>query len=343
MRARWISLFAAVALIAPATAAPAPRSFDLVTFTAPDGFTVDASHADHVAVTRVGTKSYCLIGIYSAVDAKADLDASFAAEWTDIVGHSVDPVPVPATQRAAIGGATAVVGAAMTTSGGKPVMATLATIDAGAKVVSVFVLTPSQDDFKVYTPSIQALLNSMSVRRVEPPAPAPAAPDAPAAPAPAGNGDIPSPDHTLTFAELAGEWVHGEGSANTYVDSSTGVYAGYTSVQYDEKWTITPKGVITDVFHGVSSSSYAGAHGVDDTSTGPATIAKNNMLTIHWGKGKAMQMYLIRAWVVRPDGTTIMKLNGPMYRPSDVDERLFTDRKFNALYDETFIRAPKKK
>jgi hypothetical protein len=340
MRARSIPLFVAVALAAPATAAPAPRSFDLVTYAAPDGFTVDASHPDHVAITRVGSKSYCLIGIYSAVDAKGDLDASFAAEWNDVVGHSVDPVAVPATQRAQIGGATAAVGAAMTTSGGKPVMATLATIDAGAKVVSVLVLVPSQDDFKVYTPSIQALLNSMTVRRVAPPA-APATPDTPDAPAPEANGNPPQLDHTLTFAELAGDWGHGEGSSNTYVDSRTGVYDSYTSVQYAEKWTITPKGVVTNVYHGVSSGTYSGAHAVDETLVGPASISKNNVLTIKW-KGAAMQMFVIRGWRVAKDAT-ILILNGPYYAADQIDPRVFSDPHFAGNLDEQFVRKTKTK
>src|SRR5262249_38522330 len=160
--------------------------------------------------------SYCLIGIYTSADASADLDASFASEWKDVVGSAVDPVAAPATQHTTIAGAPAAVGIAATTTGGKPVVVMLATIDAGAKVVSVAAMTPSQDDFKVYTPSIQALLGSLTVKPVEP-----AATRAPAASTAVlvrmgGKITVSIAPRGLSLADLDGEWTNGYQSATTW-------------------------------------------------------------------------------------------------------------------------------
>jgi hypothetical protein len=51
-----IGALAALAATATASAAPAARSFDVVAYTAPDGFTIDDSRADRVSLA-VGTKA----------------------------------------------------------------------------------------------------------------------------------------------------------------------------------------------------------------------------------------------------------------------------------------------
>src|SRR5579862_7081866 len=99
----------AAALVAmPAYAAPAPRVFDLITYASPDGFTVDASASDHVVISRVGTKSSCVIGVFPGTPASDTLEASFAEQWSDIVLHSIDPIAAPQTARVTLAGATAV-------------------------------------------------------------------------------------------------------------------------------------------------------------------------------------------------------------------------------------------
>ncbi len=315
------SLALAAALIAvPARAAPAARTFDLVTYTAPDGFTV-AEQGDHVAITRVGAKSYCLIGIYRGTDAGADLDASFASEWANVVDTSVDPVAVPAVQHGSVGGAPAAIGAAMTTTGGKPVLAMLTTIDAGAKVVSILVLTPNQDDLKVYTPSITALANSLAIRRVEPPARA--APAAPAAPAPGGKTitrmggkiTVPNAPRGLTLADLDGEWTNGYESATTYVDAQTGVYAGYTANVADKKWVVSAKkGTIES--HTVGTHAGAGGtfQAVEDFRYKAQVTPDGDLVMIRAaGDNKTFEdHYLVKGWQVGPQ-LTIMVLGGDYY------------------------------
>jgi hypothetical protein len=321
MRTLLAVAIAAVAIIAPATqAAPAARTFDRVTYTAPDGFTVDASAADHVLIQRVGAKSYCLIGIYNSSDASDDLDASFAAEWKDIVDRSVDPVDVPASQHATVAGAPAAIGAAMTTTGGKPVLAMLTTIDAGARVVSILVLTPNEKDLAVYTPSITSLLNSLSVKRVEAASP-PASPDAASITVLGGKLSVTLAPRGMKLADLAGDWKNDDGSLTSYVSATTGAYAGFDSISTVTEWSIdAKKGTVNTNFHGVTAGN-GGARAVDEKTVEKITLGADGDLFLQPKRGEGAAMhYLLRGYQVYPQ-FTVMVLVGPFFDdgiPDDV-------------------------
>ena len=339
---------AAVLITAPALAAPAPRTFDLVTYAAPDGFTVQ-EQGGHVQISRIGTKSYCLIGIYASTDASADLDASFASEWNDIVNHSVDPVAAPVSQHATVGGAPAAVGAAMTTSGGKPVLAMLTTIDAGAKVVSIVVLTPDQDDLKVYAPSIATLMNGLAVKRIErasaPAAPPPAGdPPAEGKPIVAFGGEINLPvmPTGLSVADLDGEWKHDDSATTTYVTVATGAYAGYDAIQTKETWTFDgKKGSVEDDFLGVNLSS-GGGYAVTEKYHFKAALGADGdlALTPTDSKNRTVVHYLVRGWQVGPD-MTVLVVAGP-FRAGGIPDDMRQDRKKGFNLDEVWVRKNKK-
>jgi hypothetical protein len=303
---------ALAALIAPAQASPALRRFDLVTYAVPDGFTVQEA-GDHVAITRVGTKSYCLIAIFAGADAARDLDASFAAAWTSIALRAAAPVAVPATQSAQIGGAGARVGAAMTTTQGQPVLVMLTTIDAGARTVSVVVMTPGPDDLKIYTPSIQAVLNSMTIARVD------AAPAAPAAAPPTGGVvalggklTVAFAPRSLTLADLAGDWKNDDGSLTRYVSASTGAYAGFDSIQSTAQWSIDArKGTVLSNFHGVQTGNH-GTFAVDEKRLKKITLTDGDLYLVPKPGEGAPQHFFLGGWQVYPQ-FTVMVLIGPYY------------------------------
>jgi len=332
---------AGIVLASSSPAAAAPHRWDLVTYSPPPGFTVDESARDHALVSRVAARSYCLIGIYTGAPAHDDLDHSFAAEWQDVVAHQIGPVAAPTPTHAAIGGANAAVGGAMGAIGGKPVLAVLTTIDAGEKVVSILVFTPNANDFKIYTPSIQALLRTVVVHRVEPSAPPPSPPRtaAPAQPASAGPNKVPPPARPLTVADLVGEWQHSTSAITSYASVVTGNYAGYSSVQFDESWTITARGALSTTFHG-AHAGIGGTRVVDEKHLGTITVGADGDLHVQ-PKGAAGAHYLIRGWLVGPKAT-ILKINGPWYDGIPDDVRRDPNKGYNL--DEYWIRkapAPK--
>jgi hypothetical protein len=308
MRAIAIA-FVLTAASLPAAAGTTARTRGIATYTPPDGFTVDDSANDHVMVQRIGTRSYCLIGIFDAVPAAGDLDASFAAEWSELVLHNIDPVAAPAAlHRDLPGGAHAAFGMAPSTVGGKPVLAMLTVIDAGSQVVPVFVMTPSLDDFKIYTPSVQALIASISI-------------DAPTNVAPAAApGGIQPPAKPLTLADLAGEWRTDDQAISHYVNASTGAFADFDAIQYAWKLTITAKGVIDTEFRGVQTTRSTAAF-TTEKHHAQITVKPDGTIHVHVKAGEGNDWdYLVRGIWVGPD-VTIIKVAGPYWStgiPDDV-------------------------
>jgi len=202
------------------------RRLDLVTFTAPAGWDVEertGGIGKHVVMTRASTTSYCMVVIHSSTPASGDLDASFAAEWQGVALQTLDPVPAPTPTMRTVGDARAAVGVATSTAQGQPVMGMLIVLDAGTRVVSMLVVSPTVAAFDAYNAEVQGILSRLVVQRVGEPSHPPVTPGG-------GKLVVPAPTRTIVIADLAGEWGRNDGITTTYVDSYTGVYAGTDSL-----------------------------------------------------------------------------------------------------------------
>lgn len=225
-KSSWtLALVACGALATPARAA----SFDLLTFTVPEGYKL-VQKGTQVELTKANATSYCMVIAYTSTPASADLDASFAAEWEAVALKTIARVdaPEPATRK--VGNTRAAVGSASSTAGDQPIWAMLVVLDAGASVLSVLVLSPSEEAFEAYEAEIEKLLRGMAVKKV-----AAAERPSPASPAPQlvdGRLVVPPPARALTVADLAGDWGHNDGITTTYVDRHTGAYAGFASLHF---------------------------------------------------------------------------------------------------------------
>jgi hypothetical protein len=297
------TLAVGLAVLPPAAAEPAARSFDRVTYTAPPGWTVDSSKAGFVSVARVGKADYCMVAIYASTPASGDLAGSFAAEWQAVALRTVDPVGAPAASETTIGGARALLGGTPAAIQGTPVVAMLMVVDAGTRVVPILLLSTSMEAFATYTDDVQRLLGSLVVRRAEA-----AAPHAPAD----GDGKLVIPPLTrpLTVAELAGEWKKEDRITTTYVDRHSGAYVGEDNLAFRVTWTITASGAITTDFFGIRNGKK-----IVEKQVGTIRIATDGVLDLGIGSGR----YLIRGWLDLP-AMSILKIVGPFDAeiPADV-------------------------
>jgi len=328
---RALALAATAVTAASAHAAPAPRTFDLVTYQPPDGFAVDGSATDHVVLARATDKTYCVIAIYASAAAGADLDASFASQWTQVALHTIDNVAAPAATRSPLGNARGAIGAAASTVQGKPVIAMLTVIDAGASVQSILVLTPDAEGLQACTPALQGLLKTLSVRRVEPAESTPPPPDS-------APRRVPAPTRPLTLKDVAGTWKHDDSALTRYVSTTTGAYAGFDSIATREAWTIAAKGTVDIDFLGTTAGT-GGARQLSEKRTAAISIA-DGVLSIKFKKGEgADQRYLIRGWLVGPD-VTLLVINGPWYDSIPDDVR--RDPSIGTNLDQTWVRRTKR-
>lgn len=289
------------------TSAAAARTLDLVTFTAPAGWTVEeraGGIGKYVVMTRGSATSYCMIVIYSSTPASSDLDASFAAEWKSVALQTIDPVQAPKPTMRTVGDARAAVGGATSKAQGQPVMGLLIVLDAGTRVVSMLVLSPTIATFDAYNAEVQAMMGSLVVQRVGEPSQPPVTTSG-------GKLVVPAPTRTMVVADLAGEWGRNDGINTTYVDRYTGVYAGTDSIHFTEKWVIASKGTISLDFFGIQNGKK-----IVEKSTGVVTLSATGILVITMTNERR---YVLRGWLEGLN-MTVMKLNGPWYEgiPADI-------------------------
>lgn len=138
----WITALVASAGLAaqPASAAAAARTWDLVTYTAPEGFKVVERKEEgggRVELTKASATSHCIVYIYSSTPTSSDLEANFAVVW-GVLLKTVD-APEPTTRN--VGNTRAAVGQHDLDRGGQPWRATVIVLDAGASVLPMIVVT----------------------------------------------------------------------------------------------------------------------------------------------------------------------------------------------------------
>jgi hypothetical protein len=322
----WLSaVLASVGFAAqPNTAA---RTWDLITFTAPTGFTVLEKKEGRVELTKASSTSYCMVVIYASTPAGSDLRASFAAEWQAVALKTIDAVSAPPPITRTVGNARAAVGSAASTTRGQPIWARLIVLDAGASVLSMVVLTPTRDAFGTYEAEIETMLGGLVVKRATATAGAPAGAAAAAPPTVGGKLFIPAPTRTMTVADLAGEWGQNDGITTTYVDRYSGTYAGFESLHFTNKWTITAQGRIWLDFFGLQNGRK-----LSEKSDGTITLAGGVLVV----KMTNTQRFVLRGWLERPD-LTIMKLNGPWY-DDPIPANIFTDPDQGWNLDQNWVR-----
>lgn len=195
----WI-IAVVVGLAIPAHAATEARTFDRVTYTAPEGWkVVEETGRGLVSISRLEANSYCLVAIYASQPASGDLAASFSAEWKNVALQSIDPMPEPTHTVGDVGNTRAALGGGEATIKGEPATAALIVLDAGASVVPIAILSSSTEAFAACNDEVKAMLAGLVVVRAD---------ATPAEPAPGADGGklvIPPPP-PLTLTDLAGEW-----------------------------------------------------------------------------------------------------------------------------------------
>jgi hypothetical protein len=175
------------------------------------------------------------------------------------------------------------------------------------------------------------------------PAPAPASsggPDAVMTPEfyVGGTLKVPPPRRIINQADLVGDWKNGDGVVQSYVNSSTGQYAGWSSVSTADAWSIDARGNFKEHFVGAYAGK-GGARGFTEDSVGTVTAYGNNSISFHYGAQNGNQAhdvyYIVVGWFVGQD-TVVMKLQGPFNQP--ITQKDFNDAGSNSYRDRNYAR-----
>lgn len=339
-RSMWISALVVTAgfAVPQACGAAAARTFDILTYTPPKGFSVVEKPNEgggRVELTKASATNYCLIAIYASTPADSDLHASFAAEWEGVALKTIEAVEAPAPTTRTVGNTRAAVGSATSTVGGQPAWARQIVLDAGASVLTIVIVSPSEQAFTAYEADVEKMLGSLVARpakRADAPAVAAATPSVadPTPPLQTENGRlvIPAPARPITVADLVGEWGQNDGISTTYVDRYSGAYAGTDSLHFTNKWTITKKGEIYNDFFAIQNGKK-----ITEKTAGTVTVV-GPVLAI---KQNNLAKYVVRGWLELPD-MTILVICGPWYDDQEIPPEHFTNPDKGANLDQKWIR-----
>jgi hypothetical protein len=256
----------------------------MATFTVPPGWYVEARGSgdeQHVVMSKAAAGTYCMAVVYASTPASQGLEASFASEWARVALRTLDAVATPRPAITQVGPLRVAAGAAASTAQGQPIVGLLLVVDAGARVVSILILSPSFASLEPYRAEVDTILGTLVI-----------------------NGQPSQPRRVLTVADLAGAWGRNDGINTRYVDRTTGAYAGTDSIHFTEHWEIGAGGTIALDFYGIHNGRR-----IAEKSSGTVTLSSDGILIIRMTNE---QRYVLRGWEDAPD-MTVMTLNGPWY------------------------------
>ncbi|MES1181994.1 MAG: hypothetical protein ABUL44_04275, partial [Flavobacterium sp.] len=155
--------FACLFSLAAAVTFAQKETFDIVTYTAPAGWTKDAKE-NVVTYTMINKKNntWCQVGIVKSTASKGSIDADFESEWQELVVKSYNPTGAPEGNEV-----QEVDGWKIKTGGGKFIfnnanaIAMLTTASGYNRCVSIVATTNVQD----YIKDIDALIASVDLAK----------------------------------------------------------------------------------------------------------------------------------------------------------------------------------
>jgi hypothetical protein len=302
-----------VFLFIPQTAFGQAEKLGIVKYTPPPGWNKTQKQANVIAFSTLNqtTGAFCLITLNGATPGTGNPESDFTKEWNTLVVQNMKAEARPQTESDSADGWTAIGGGGAVEVGGTKALAFLTVISGFGQSVSVLGVLSDQSCLA----QVQAFITGIEMDKI-----VATTNNTPAAHPPTvdsdGNLVIPQPTRDLTIADLVGEWGDNPGRiSTTYVNRSTGNYAGTDSLHFTNKWTIDRSGRYINDFFEVRNGKK-----LSDVTTGTITIVGRLISIKHKGTAK----YVVRGWLELPD-ITILKVAGPWYDNQEIPDKMFTD------------------
>lgn len=294
-----------------------------VQYTPPKGWTksgkenvVVFSEVDHAK------GNFCFMTLYGVTASTGNAQTDFDREWNNLVVKPFGAETNPKSETVPDNGWTGIAGGAAIDFEGSKAFAFLTVISGFGKTVSVLGILNDES----YLPKLQAFVEGMDVDKtvaVIPPAQTVAPPQT-------VNGKlvIPPITRSLTLADIAGEWGQNDGINTRYVYRDSGTYAGFDSLHFTDKMTITASGEYYSDFFAIQNSTK-----IKEKSSGTVSVS-DRVIYIKQGN---LKKYVIRGWLELPD-ITIMEVCGPWYNDDVIPPAIFTDPNQGANLDKKWVR-----
>jgi hypothetical protein len=283
------------------------QKIDNLSFAVPDGwkyeYTPGASQADMVWTNANG--AFCIIVLTKPVPSSGDVEKDFAVTWR--MGVEQNPqatLPNPLYDIRGMMGYPGKFSGSTIDHGSKYVF--LYVLEAGKSFVPVVVIAPNAIVHDALHETVRAVVGSIRV------APLVALPI----------------KASVSTADLVGDWKYGDASVVSYVNSTSGNYAGTSTTFTGEFYTITPDGRYTYNFQGMT-----GGHIVREKSAGALEFA-GEFIVFHEKPSNKLKRYHFIAYEQGLGGGTLLTLLPESYEVNSANI---------ATYASRFAREPAKR
>ncbi len=319
IKIRLIVVISVFSLFASQSVFAQTEKLGAVKYTSPKGWT-KTEKENTVIFNEINQASgnFCFITLYGATSTSGSPENDFARDWKERV---VDPWSAEANPKTAtekVDGWTAIAGGSQIDFQGNKAFAFLTVLSGFGKTVSVLGIL---NDDSYLTP-LQAFVEGMNIEKEK---------QVVAATPPVmidGKLVIPPINRQLTVADLVGEWGQNDGINTRYVDRYSGTYAGFESLHFTNKMTITAEGGYYNDFFAIQN----GRKIKEDTS---GTVAINGRVLII--RERNTRKFVIRGWLELPD-ITILEICGPWYNDDVIPAEIFTNPNKGANLDKKWVR-----
>ncbi len=292
-------------LFIPQTIFCQAEKLDIIQYTPPKGWTKTPKEGAVVySDINKTTNAFCLITLYSSTAAAGTPQLDFTNEWNNLVVKPFKAQTNPKTEtQTNPEGWQATAGAAEIEIDGVKSYAILTVFSGFGKTTSVLAILNDQ----TYVAQLDAVTQSIKLDKVKVVADMTPTPTIQNDPFPDRPGYAPQKPlmgtlkETITMADLVGGWDSSAASVQTYVDSSSGNYAGTNTTFYGDLHSINANGSFDYKFTGRTNN-----HTVRESDSGNV-ILSGGTITLKF-KGRSTYKYQLIAFMTQPNGSAILSL-----------------------------------
>jgi hypothetical protein len=298
---------AALLFMLPLAAFAQVQKLDNLSFAVPEGWKYESNPATGNAdmVWTNANAAYCIIVLTKPVPSSGNVETDFAVTWRSGVEHNPQAtLPSPLYDIRGYMGYPGKYSASAIENRTKYVF--LYVLETGKTFVPVVVITPNRTVFDALEQTVRAVIGSVRV------APLVAVPM----------------QTTVTTADLVGDWKYGDASVVSYVNSSTGNYAGTSTTFTGEFYTIASDGRYTYSFQGMS-----GGHIIREKSAGVVEFS-GEFIVFHEKPSNKLLRYHFISYEHGLSGATLLTL---------LPESYPVNASTIGMYAARFARDPVKK
>jgi len=298
MKLSKVALLAALAYVfcfaASANIFCQTETFGSVQYSRPEGWSKsEKSGVTIFSDTDQKTGGFCILSIYAAVQSSDSPQKDFAQQWQSLIAQPFKTTTIPKTDVQTDDGWTSVSGASDIETDGNPSSVIMTVISGYGKTTSIYAILNDRS----YLEQLANFMASIKLDKGVADSPAKSAPGTPQ------NGFSGTLKESVTMADLTGAWSFGAGSVQSYIDSSSGDYAGTSTAFYGEQYFIRADGMFTYKFTGRSGNVT-----VRESDSGRLELA-GGFLNFKF-KGRSPRRFQLIGFMTQPNGAVILSLHG---------------------------------